>query len=103
MLDFKRIEQRAFKLIKSMDSRGVPAQTIQQFMEGKSSEIKALKHLALVVYFPKICQVLPDFISKQLREALQIFERQIPDHFKEWIVIGLKRELQHQFKLREIN
>ena len=79
-LDFQReIEKDAFDLSKKFASgKEVPAQTIEQFLANKESNIKNQKHSCPSgIFSHKMQDLLPDFITKELKSALSDFDRKI--------------------------
>ena len=79
-LDFQReIEKDAFDLSKKYATgKEVPAQTIEQFLGNKSSNIKDQKHSCPSgIFSHKMQDLLPEFITKELKSALSDFDRKI--------------------------
>ena len=79
-MDFqKRIEQHAFSLsTKYASGKEVPAQTIEQFLSGKNADIKNQKHSCPSgVFSQRLDDLLPEFITKELKTALSDFDKKI--------------------------
>jgi len=75
----KKIEQSAFELSKKYASgKEVPAQTIEQFLSGKSADVKNQKHSCPSgVFSQRLEDLLPEFITTELKTALSDFDKKI--------------------------
>ena len=75
----KNIEKNAYLLSKKNASgKEIPAQTIGQFLSGKQSETKGIKHSCPSgIFNQNLDDLLPDTISTQLKKALSVFNTQI--------------------------
>lgn len=79
-LAFQRdIEKRAYELsIKKATGREIPAQTIEQFLSGKKSNISQQKNSCPSgIFSQEMNGLLPDFITAELKTALGDFDKKI--------------------------
>ena len=79
-LDFQRkIEQNAFNLsMKKATGKEIPAQTIEQFLNNKKSQIKHQKHSCPSgIFAQELDELLPEFIIAELKSALADFDQKI--------------------------
>ncbi len=75
----KNIEKHAFELSKKYASgKEVPSQTIEQFLSGKNADVKNQKHSCPSgVFSQNLEELLPEFITKELKTALGDFDKKI--------------------------
>ena len=79
-LAFQRdVEKRAHELsIKKATGREIPAQTIEQFLAGKKSNISQQKHSCPSgIFSQEMNGLLPGFITAELKTALGDFDKKI--------------------------
>ena len=75
----KSIEKKAFELSKNNASgKEIPSQTIQQFLEGKNSNVENIKHSCPSgIFSQNLNELLPNLVTEQLKKALLNFDKKI--------------------------
>ncbi len=78
------IESKAFEASKAnATGRELPAQTIRDFLEGRVSKVLPKTSTPSHIFSQDLTAILPDFVSRQLKIALQDFQRKMPGFITE--------------------